>query len=77
MEFPSALTVPAGKAKNCGSPIPLKNFFVQSDTGKRKLFLIIHELSFPAQTAVNGPLMQVRESFGRRRSRSPMRSVPR
>src|SRR6478672_1200054 len=26
---------------------------------KRKLFLIIHELSVPAQTAVNGSLMQV------------------
>ena len=30
---------------------------------KRKLFLIIHELSVPAQTAVNGSLMQVREEF--------------
>ena len=30
---------------------------------KRKLFLIIHELSVPAQTAVNASLMQVREEF--------------
>ena len=40
-----------------------------------KLFLIIHELSVPAQTAVNGSLMQSAKSFGRRRSRSPR--VPR
>jgi len=44
---------------------------------KRKLFLIIHELSVPAQTAVNGSLMQVREEFRTPPQQSPMTRVPR
>jgi hypothetical protein len=43
---------------------------------KRKLFLIIHELSAPAQTAVNGSLCRSTKSFGRRRSRSPYDARP-
>jgi hypothetical protein len=40
---------------------------------KRKLFLIIHELSVPAQTAVNGSLMQIREEFWTQRKQPEAR----
>ena len=37
---------------------PPKTYSVQCLLAKRKVFLIIHELSVPAQTVLNGSLMQ-------------------
>ena len=49
-----------------------KYFLFNAILAKRKLFLIIHELSVPAPTAVNGSLMQVREEFRTQPQQQPL-----
>ena len=59
--FRAAAASPAAALKSARTAKKLILF--NAILAKRRLFLIIHELSVPAQTAVNGSLMQVREEF--------------